>query len=224
MCGRFAFFSPAEAITALFDVEFPLPLEPRYNITPGSFIITLRGDAQSTLEPAVLKWGLVPSWSKDPKIGNRLINARAETVAEKPSYRAAFKRRRCVILADGFYEWRPVGGGKVPYFITRGDRVPAALAGLWETWQGPDGEELETCTILTTAANELLSPIHARMPVILAPDAAQRWISGEADQREVAQQLLQSPENERLEFWPVSRAVNNPRNDAPDLIAASEGD
>jgi putative SOS response-associated peptidase YedK len=172
----------------------------------------------------VLKWGLVPSWAKDPTIGNRLINARAETAAQKPSFRAAFQRRRCVILADGFYEWRTMRDGKVPYFITSMQRGPLAMAGLWERWQGAGGEEIETCTILTTAANRLLTSLHGRMPIILAPAACRRWLGPDADVPDAAHLLLGATENERLEYWPVSRAVNNPRNDGPELIdpAATE--
>ena len=138
MCGRFAFYSPRDAVTDVFGVDFPLELEPRYNITPSQHIATLRVDRAGVPEPVLLRWGLVPSWAKDPAIGNRMINARAETVREKPSFRAAFKRRRCVILADGFYEWRAVDGAKQPYFIARDNRQPFAMAGLWEHWNRGD--------------------------------------------------------------------------------------
>jgi len=218
MCGRFAFFSPAEAVAGLFGVEFPFALRPRYNIAPGSVIVTLRAGPRGSPEPALLRWGLVPSWAKDAAIGNRLSNARVETAHQKPSFRAAFKRRRCVILADGFYEWRVRADGKVPYFIARGDGRPMAMAGLWEHWAGPGGEPLETCTILTTAANELIAPLHARMPVVLAPPAVGRWLGPEADAAPVAHAALRAADNDRLAFRPVSRAVNDPRHDGPALI------
>ena len=218
MCGRFAFFSPHEAVTAIFGVKFSLAIEPHFNIAPSQFVVTLRAGAQGGLEPAVLKWGLIPSWAKDPKIGNRMINARAETVHEKPSFRAAFKRRRCVILADGFYEWRKVGGGKTPYFISMKDDAPFAMAGLWEYWQGDDGTELETCTIITTAANDVMLPLHHRMPVILSPTNVVRWAGSDCDQPDVAQALLGDWRNAELKYREVSRTVNNPGNDGPELL------
>lgn len=202
----------------LFGVEFPLELEPRYNITPGSFVVTLRAGSELVVEPAVLKWGLIPSWAKDPAIGNRLINARVETVQQKPSFRAAFRRRRCVVLADGFYEWRSMRDGKVPYFITLAEDGPLAMAGLWEHWQGADGEEIQTCTILTTEANRRLVPLHSRMPIVLAPAGSRRWIGQDADEPDSAHKILRASDNDRLEFWPVSRSVNNPRNDGADLV------
>jgi len=217
MCGRFAFYSPHEAVQDLFGVTFPAAVEPRYNIAPSQFVVALRADERA-LEPAVLKWGLVPSWAKDPKIGNRMINARAETVHEKPSFRAAFKRRRCVILADGFYEWRRTGDSKTPYFIAMQDRQPFAMAGLWEQWQGGEGTELQTCTIITTAANEIMKPLHDRMPVILSPDNAHHWCGPDGDERAAAQGLLAANANEAMVYWPVSTVVNNPRNDGPELI------
>ena len=219
MCGRFAFYSPHEAITDLFGVEFPLAIEPRFNVCPSQFIVTLRRGADGKLEPAVLKWGLIPSWSKDPKIGQRMINARAETAREKPSFRAAFRRRRCVILADGFYEWRKQDGSKQPYFISMQDDVPFAMAGLWEYWQGADGTELETCTILTTAANEVMAPLHQRMPIILSPANTAHWTGPDCDQRESAQAVLDDCRNADLKYRPVSTAVNSPRNDSPELLA-----
>lgn len=220
MCGRFAFYSPHQAVTDIFGVEFPLAIEPRFNIAPSQFIVALRAGAEGGLEPAVLKWGLIPSWAKDPKIGNRMINARAETVHEKPSFRAAFKRRRCVILADGFYEWRMVGGGKEPYFISMHDDAPFAMAGLWEYWQGKDGTELETCTIITTAANDVMLPLHHRMPVILSPANAARWSGPDCDLPDAAQAVLGDWENDHLKYRVVGRAVNNPRNDGPELLDA----
>lgn len=222
MCGRFAFYSPHEAVQDVFGVEFPAPLEPRYNIAPSLFVIALRAGSGG-FAPAMLKWGLVPSWAKDPAIGNRMINARAETVHEKPSFRAAFKRRRCVILADGFYEWRREGDRKTPYFIAMQDRQPFAMAGLWEHWQGGEGTELETCAIITTAANDVMQPLHDRMPVILSPDNAARWCGRDGDDRDAAQALLGTNDNDGIIYWPVSTVVNNPRNDGADLIEEVAG-
>ena len=163
MCGRFAFYSPSEAAAALFGVDDAQPVEPRYNIAPTQYIAAVRakpGAAERAnrekvpRELTMLRWGLVPFWAKDPAIGNRMINARAETVAEKPAFRAAYRKRRCLVLADGFYEWRKEGGGKIPYFIGASDGEPFAFAGLWESWTDPDSDDtLETATIITMSAN-----------------------------------------------------------------------
>ena len=156
MCGRFAFYSPAEATAALFGVNDAKPVEARYNIAPTQQVLAVcddRGDRRSKL----LRWGLVPSWSKDPGMGSRMINARSETAAEKPSFRSAFRHRRCLILADGYYEWKKTGTRKQPFYIRMQDERPFAMAGLWESWQGDGERRLDTCTILTTAANDLTS-------------------------------------------------------------------
>ena len=224
MCGRFAFFSPREAITALFDVEFPLELELRFNISPTQYVVALRqpesGNECPAIEPALMRWGLIPSWSKDPRIGNRMINARAETVDKKPAFRSAFKHRRCVVLADGFFEWRRTDDGKVPYFISMKNRQPFAMAGLWERWSGGDSP-IESCTIITTAANRAMTPLHERMPVILSVECARRWIDAANKSTEALRSLLIPADDDRLEYWEVSRSVNNSRNDGPELIEAS---
>ena len=152
MCGRFAFYSPAEATAALFGATTTSELKPRYNIAPTQDIAAIRNDQEQSPELVSLRWGLVPFWAKDPSIGNRMINARAETVAEKPSFRAAYKNRRCLILADGFYEWRKENDGKTPYFISLASGDPFAFAGLWENWTDKEsGESLQTAAIITTA-------------------------------------------------------------------------
>jgi putative SOS response-associated peptidase YedK len=222
MCGRFAFFSPREAVTAMFAVDFPLELEPRYNIAPTQYVVALRhgDDNAGSPQAAMLRWGLVPSWAKDIAIGNRMINARAETVREKPSFRAAFKRRRCVILADGYYEWRKVDVGKQPYFISMLNSVPFAMAGLWETWEDA-GATLDTCTIITTAANKVLAPVHHRMPIVMSPEDARYWMSPDTPADQDLHQFLQSRSNAGLRFWPVSKTVNSPRNDGEVLIEES---
>lgn len=214
MCGRFAFYSPAEAAAALFGVETDQHLEPRYNVAPTQDLAAIRESREGGLELAALHWGLVPFWAKDPSIGNRMINARAETVAEKPSFRNAFRKRRCLILADGFYEWRKEGDGKTPYFISLDSGEPMAFAGLWEDWTDKQtGESLHSGTIVTTAANDFMADLHKRMPVVLIPETAQRWFDD-------AGALLDGYAEAcpRLRAWPVSRRVNNPRNEGEELI------
>lgn len=215
MCGRFAFYSPAEATAALFGVSATLDLEPRYNLAPTEYIASIRNAGTGgERELVLLRWGLVPSWAKDPAIGNRMINARAETVAEKPAYRAAYQRRRCLVLADGFYEWHTESALKTPYFISCADAAPFAFAGLWEHWQGKgDNDVIESATLITAAANDFMSRLHHRMPVILEPATADRWLAGEDGVIDYA--VEHTP---RLRAWPVSRSVNNPRNDGEALV------
>jgi len=218
MCGRFAFFSPVEAVQSWFP-EARLPaLKPHYNLAPSQTIAVLRDSPAAGREVALLRWGLVPSWAKDPAIGNRLINARAETIAEKPSFRAAFRRRRCVILADGFYEWQPrEGEAKQPWFIRAVDGGPLLLAGIWEHWE--QGEEpLQTCAIITRSANEFMQPVHQRMPVMLSLENLSDWLRPDGTEAASAQLLQQAPE---LAMHQVSRAVNDPSHDGPDLIRAA---
>lgn len=214
MCGRFAFYSPSEATAALFGVDASIAVEPRYNIAPTQFIAAIREDEDRNRELVMLRWGLVPFWARDPAIGNRMINARAETVAEKPSYRAAYRHRRCLLLANGFYEWRKEGNAKIPYFISLASGEPFALAGLWENWTDKDRDEsMQTTTIITTAANEFMAPLHHRMPVILQPHTANDWLSGSADILQYAAQRVPA-----LQAWPVDRRVNNARNEGAELI------
>lgn len=219
MCGRFAFYSPAEAVAALFDVDGVPELEPRYNVAPTQLIAAAREAGPGRREFAALRWGLVPSWAKDPSIGNRMINARVETVAEKPAFRAAFRHRRCIIFADGFYEWRKEGKEKTPHFISLASGEPFAFAGLWEDWTDrATGESLQTATILTTAASEFLAGLHDRMPVVLTPAAAGRWLGG--DLRLLGDLSRDDLSAGRTGFraWPVSRRVNAAVNEGPDLV------
>jgi putative SOS response-associated peptidase YedK len=217
MCGRFAFYSPSEAVAALFGVPASPIVEPRYNIAPTQFVASIRRSEDQRNELTMLRWGLVPFWAKDPAIGNRMINARAETVAEKPSFRNAYRKRRCLILADGFYEWRKEGDGKTPFFISLANGQAFAFAGLWEQWQSKETEEiLQTTTIVTTAANDLLSQVHHRMPIILEPENSTRWLDGELDLLDEV--TVGSPP---LRAWPVQRTVNNARNEVPELIEAA---
>jgi len=214
MCGRFAFYSPAEAAAELFRVHATAGIEARFNIAPTQFVASIREGEQGKRELVMLRWGLVPFWAKDPSIGNRMINARSETVEEKPSFRNAYRHRRCLVLADGFYEWRKAGDAKTPYFISTADRKPFAFAGLWEAWSSKDkSESLQTATILTTEANEFMATLHDRMPVILVPETADRWLSGDNDL--IAEASTIAP---ALQAWPVGRRVNNARNEGADLI------
>lgn len=214
MCGRFAFYSPSEATAALFGVNASLEVQPRYNIAPTQFIAAIRNNESGERELTMLRWGLVPFWAKDPSIGNRMINARAETVAEKPSFRAAYRKRRCLVLADGFYEWHTEAGVKVPYFISLANEQPFAFAGLWENWQSKEGDEsIQSTTVITTAANDFMLPLHHRMPVVLEPEIAERWMQGDDDI--VASATENAPE---FRAWPVDRRVNNARNESEDLI------
>jgi len=214
MCGRFAFYSPSEATAALFGVTGSIEVEPRYNIAPTQYVAAIRNDEFDVPELAMLRWGLVPFWAKDPLIGNRMINARAETVAEKPAYRAAYRRRRCLVLADGFYEWRAEETGKTPYFISLSDEQPFAFAALWEQWSSKDSDEsLQSTTLITTTANEYMAALHHRMPVILEPATADRWLAGDDDV--IGFVAGNCP---HLKAWPVDRRVNNARNGGAQLI------
>ena len=217
MCGRFAFYSPSEAAAALFGVSTSIAVEPRYNIAPTQYIAAVRNDENKQRELVMLRWGLVPFWAKEASIGNRMINARAETVAEKPAYRAAYRHRRCVVLADGFYEWRREGDSKTPYFISLASGEPFALAGLWENWNDKEvGDSIQTTTLITTAANEFMAPLHHRMPVILESNSAGEWLAGSND-------LLDdvAATTPALQAWPVDRRVNNARNEGEDLVSAA---
>ena len=217
MCGRFAFYSPSEAAAALFGVAASLEVAPRYNIAPTQPIAAVRNAEGDGRELVMLRWGLVPFWAKDPSIGNRMINARAETVAEKPAYRAAYRHRRCIVLADGFYEWRKSGDSKTPYFISLASGAPFALAGLWEDWNDKQtGDSLQTATLITTAANAFMTPLHHRMPVVLEAATADEWLAGSNDLLDDVAAITPP-----LQAWPVDRRVNNARNEGEELIAAS---
>jgi len=214
MCGRFAFYSPAQATAALFGATGAVEFAARYNIAPTQDVAAVRNADGAGRELVALRWGLVPFWAKDPAIGNRMINARAETIAEKPAFRAAYRRRRCLVLADGFYEWHRQGEVKIPYYISLASEEPFAIAGLWEQWRDRDGDEtLQTVTLVTTEANEYLATLHNRMPVILEPGRAQRWLEG--DETLLSHAQTDCP---KLRAWPVDRRVNNARNEGDDLI------
>ncbi len=227
MCGRFAFYSPAEAITRLFGVQGAAAVEPRWNIAPTTFVPVVRLDDAGARRLSMLYWGLVPHWAKEKSIGARMINARAETLAEKPSFRTAYRRRRCLVLADGWYEWKPEGGAKQPYFIHAANGEPFAMAGLWESWVETAGEPpLESCAIVTTEAVGTLAEIHHRTPVVLEPQSFDTWLDCSAPAASVANAaavtslLVAAPEG-RMRVRQVSKKVNNARNEGQDLLDAA---
>jgi putative SOS response-associated peptidase YedK len=217
MCGRFARIVSNKKLREKYRLKEIAELEPRYNIAPTQPVAVVRA-AEGGNELSLLRWGLIPSWSKDAKIGYKLINARSETVAEKPSFRSAFKQRRCLIPASGFYEWqKQETGRKQPYFIFPREGELFSFAGLWERWHDPEGEQVETCTILTTTANDLMKPIHDRMPVILDPTTERQWLDPRAS-GDALQSLLVPCPAEWMEARPVSLWVNNPKNHGPKCI------
>ncbi|MDW7738802.1 MAG: SOS response-associated peptidase [Bacillota bacterium] len=219
MCGRFALATEKHILDLLYELEArsDLELQPRYNIAPTQETLALRLSPNDNKRELVsLKWGLVPFWADDKSIGSRMINARSETVAEKPSFRDAFRKRRLLVPASGFYEWKKEDGGKQPYFITQKDKHPFSFAGLWERWDKGDSP-LETFTILTTEPNSLLAELHNRMPVIIPEKDYARWLDPSAGV-ETLQQLLIPYPAEELSAYPVSRLVNSPANDSSELI------
>lgn len=217
MCGRFVLTADPSIIQTTFNLSsVPEDLTPRYNVAPTQAVPVITNDDPRAL--VFHRWGLIPSWAKDKSTGSKMINARAESVDEKPSFRTAFKRRRCLIPADGFYEWRQSENDKtkVPIFIHLKGRKIFAFAGLWEIWRSPQGEEVRSCTILTTDANSFVSQIHTRMPVILSPADYDTWLS--ADQPEVLKALLKPFDPEQMDAYAVSRRVNSTSNEGAELI------
>lgn len=217
MCGRFTLTATPDAVQMAFDLNsVPHGLTSRYNIAPSQPIAVITNDDPSTL--TFHQWGLLPSWAKDPKLAFKLINARSETAHEKPSFRAAFKRRRCLIPTDGFFEWQKVGTNKIPHFIHFQERRVFAFGGLWEIWQSPDGSEVRSCTILTTEANSFMEPLHHRMPVIIKPEDYETWLSpGDMLTEEIKPMLRPYAPDEMIEY-PVSTLVNSAQNDVPSVI------
>lgn len=216
MCGRFTLTAdPSDLQEAFYWVDFGnADISPRYNIAPTQGIPVIANTGENKLD--FFTWGLIPFWAKDPSIGTRMINARAETLAEKPSFRNAYKRRRCLILSDGFYEWQKIPGqkSKSPVYIQMIDGKPFAFAGIWENWNSPDGSQILSTTIITTEPNEIVRPIHNRMPVILSSDDYETWLQpGEVDTTQL-QPLLKPYSSEQMNAYAVSRLVNNPKNDS----------
>ncbi len=219
MCGRFTRKENFQQLAKLLGLSKGFDLSPRYNISPSQQIACVRVPLNSkSLEIVQMKWGLVPSWAKDLRMGNNLINARSETVAEKPSFRTAFRQRRCLILADGFYEWKQERNIKQPYYIHFTDNRLFAFAGIWERWEKGDDEPLESCAILTTKANTLMEPIHYRMPVIVKPQNYALWLDPGVMEPQQADMLFQPHSPGGMEAFPVSLFVNNPRHEGPQCI------
>ncbi|MBW4507182.1 MAG: SOS response-associated peptidase [Scytonematopsis contorta HA4267-MV1] len=220
MCGRFTLHSSAQEIAEIFDLNNLSDIEPQYNIAPTQLVGTILNNSEdNTREYNLFRWGLIPSWAKDKSMGAKLINARAETVAEKPSFRNAFKRRRCLIVADGFYEWQKTDGKKQPFYFRLNSEQPFGFAGLWSKWESPEGEEINSCTILTTEANELLKPLHDRMPVILFAKDYDLWLDPKVQASEPLQKLLNPYPESAMTGYPVSTIVNNPKHNGSDCIA-----
>jgi putative SOS response-associated peptidase YedK len=219
MCGRFTLtLDPAEVKELYQNASFPVKFAPRFNIAPSQAVLAIPNDGKNTAD--FFLWGLIPSWAKDATIGNRMINARGETLAEKPSYRGVYKYKRCIIPADGFYEWKPQPGTKtkVPYFVHMKDGKPFAFAGLWDEWRAADGSTLRTCTIITTAPNALMAPIHDRMPVILHPEDYAEWLDAAPRTPDTLQHLIVSFPADRMDAYPVSALVNSPANDRAECL------
>ncbi|MGM0591106.1 MAG: SOS response-associated peptidase [Halobacteriota archaeon] len=217
MCGRTSLFTPLAELEARFDATAVEPFPPRYNIAPGEDLAVIRNDALDDI--GLARWGLIPGWVDDVTDWPRPINARAETLSEKPSFRDAFERRRCLVLADGFYEWQRRPHGKRPYRVALDGDAPFAMAGLWERWG--DDDAVTTCTVVTTDANDLVAPIHDRMPVLLAPDEERTWLeSDDADERRT---LMDPYDGDDLVAYPISTAVNDPTYDSPGVIERDGG-
>lgn len=225
MCGRLNLTASGAELADAFGLDGAPSLAPRYNIAPSQPIPAVRLDPQLRRRRfGLLTWGLVPSWAKDPAVGNKLINARAESAASKASFKEAFRQRRCLVCTTGFYEWQKRGAQKQPYVIRRKDGRPFAFAGLWESWRGSEaGDRLETCTIVTTEPNELVRPIHDRMPAILPAEAYDLWLDPRVEDLAALRRLLGPAPEEGLEAVPISSLVNSPDNDSPEVLAPVSG-
>lgn len=219
MCGRFSLtVDPSELQDAFKDYTFPEKFAPRFNIAPSQPVLGIPNDGRSRADFFV--WGLIPAWSKEASIGNRLINARGETLAEKPSFRGGYKYKRCLVLANGFYEWKSNPGTKtkIPHFIHLKTGHPFAFAGLWDEWHSPDGSEIRSCTIITTEPNPLMASIHDRMPVILQASDYTEWLDPAAREPDSLDHLIKSFPAKLMEAYPVSTLVNSPANDRPECV------
>ncbi|MCZ6892070.1 MAG: SOS response-associated peptidase, partial [Chloroflexi bacterium] len=220
MCGRYSLTSDLDTLQLRFGFRAgDLTYEPRYNVAPTQEVLTVTGDGSENQNHArFMRWGLIPFWAKDASIGGRMINARAETVVEKPGYREAFQERRCLILADGFYEWRREGKLRTPMRIVLKNGDPFGFAGIWETWKNPEGELVRSCAIITTVPNALMEPIHNRMPVMLARDTEELWLdTGNKDTAELRELLIPYDPSD-MEAYPVSDLVNKYQNDVPEVM------
>ncbi|MDE5413599.1 SOS response-associated peptidase [Alkalihalobacterium chitinilyticum] len=219
MCGRFTLAADPSLLKERFDIvnDFDDQYSARYNIAPSQPILTVINDGEVN-RAGFLRWGLIPSWAKDPKIGYKLINARAETLAEKASFKHAYKQRRCLVIADSFYEWKKVDKKKVPVRIKLKREDVFAMAGLWERWNSPDGNVIYSCTIVTTSPNWFMKDIHDRMPVILTKETERVWLHKQIEDPDVLDEMLQPFPPEEMEAYEVSTEVNSPKNDSPSLI------
>jgi len=220
MCGRYTLAAPnPHEVRARFAIGESVEVRRRYNVAPGDEVLAVTTDREGEPRGELLRWGLVPSWAKSPDLGLKMINARVETVAQRPAYRRAFERFRCLVIADGFYEWRRTPAGpKQAFHITQTDRGAFAFAGLWSIWYGDDDRKLRTCTILTTASNSAIAPLHDRMPIILAPDAEGAWLDPASSASELAE-LLAGLTPAQTAVRPVGPAVNDARYDGPECLA-----
>lgn len=219
MCGRFILTSPGKVIRELFGLDEAPELSPRYNIAPTDDVAIIRQPpGLPGREMAIVRWGLIPFWADDPKFGARAINARSESAADKPAFRDAFRERRCLVPADGFFEWTTVEGKKQPHLIQLADRQPFAMAGLWARWRGRDGERIESCTILTTDPNELVRPLHNRMPAILRAESWETWLAPHFGERRALEALLRPFPAEGMLATAVNPRVNKVANDDPSCI------
>jgi putative SOS response-associated peptidase YedK len=219
MCGRFTLtVDPADLKQEFSEFTFPSQFAPRFNIAPSQPVLAIPNDDKN--EADFFVWGLIPMGAKDPAIGNRLINARGETLEEKPAFRGSLKYKRCLILADGFYEWKSIPGrkAKTPFFVHLKDRKPFAFAGLWDSWNSPDGSLIKTCTIITTEPNDLMAIIHNRMPVILHPRDYAKWLDPSPQTPDQLKPLIKPFPAEAMDAYPVSALVNKPSNDTPELV------
>ncbi|MEQ1503189.1 MAG: SOS response-associated peptidase [Myxococcota bacterium] len=225
MCGRFALTAPASTIAEIFQVDVLPDVLPRYNIAPTNAIPAVVAGEDGKRELQTFRWGLIPMWAKDQKIAYQTINARAETVAKKPAFRSAFKRRRALIVADGFYEWQKVGKDKIPHLFQLADGRPFAIAGLWERWINPlDGEEIRTCTLVTDGPNALMAPVHDRMPVILPPEVWDTWLDPTVDDPARLQELLVPYPADGMRARRVSKTVGSVKNKGPEVQGPYEQD
>jgi len=217
MCSRYSLTSPPEAVRDYFRYDNEAVFPPRYNIAPAQPVAIVRDAANGRRELALVRWGLIPSWAKDPRKFRMMINARSETAAEKPSFRAAMRHRRCLVPTDGFYEWTGAPGDKRPHLVRPFAGGTVGMAGIYEYWQGADGSEMESMAILTTAANQSMSVLHDRMPVIIPPEHFDAWLDCSSGSAEGILALLHSPPERLLEIVEVSRKLNNPRNEGPEV-------
>jgi len=225
MCGRYALTSNLDELQARFNFEArDLEYHPRYNIAPTQRSLVVTNDGSRRAQE--MRWGLVPFWSKDIKVGSKMINAVGETASTKPAFRAAYKKRRCLVLANGFFEWLKDGKARIPYYLHLGGQPPFAFAGLWETWKSPDGmgegETVKSFTILTTQPNRLIEPIHNRMPVILSQETEALWLDPMTEDSEILNKLLAPAPAEYMAGYQVSQVVNSPRNSGPECIQTVE--